>query len=197
MQSSIVLLLSNLLKSSQDNTTQFLRFLSKRQSYLGSIKKLIILRQDVRILDYTSCLLPPSQVQPVRMVRRPSLQPRLRRGGEQLHPPQQLLVWSRLLDATRYGGCSARHVSNKLCQLCLASAGSHTLPLELTSSMISILRLFHKTFTCQEQLHSSGLHDKGRLLTPTCCLKRKECRCLALVRDCQARMENTATFTSP
>lgn len=42
-----------------------------------------------------------SKVQPVRVVRCPSLQPGIGCGGEQLHPPQQLLVWSRLPDATR------------------------------------------------------------------------------------------------
>lgn len=42
------------------------------------------------------------QVQPVRVVRRPSVQPWLGCGGEQFHPPQQFLVWSRFFNAARY-----------------------------------------------------------------------------------------------
>lgn len=42
------------------------------------------------------------QVQPVRVVWRPSVQPRLRCGRKQLHPSQQLLVWRGLPHAARY-----------------------------------------------------------------------------------------------
>lgn len=51
------------------------------------------------------------------MVWCPSLQPRLRRGGKQLHAPQQLLVWSRFPNATRYNiahNCLLDRNSNNL-----------------------------------------------------------------------------------
>lgn len=50
----------------------------------------------------TVILLLVLQVQPVRVVRRPSVQPWLGCGGEQFHPPQQFLVRSRLFNAARY-----------------------------------------------------------------------------------------------
>lgn len=50
----------------------------------------------------TVILLLVLQVQPVRVVRRPSVQPWLGCGGEQFHPPQQFLVWSRFFNAARY-----------------------------------------------------------------------------------------------
>lgn len=49
----------------------------------------------------SSCSVSP-QVQPIRVVRCTSLQPRLGHRGEQLHPVQQLLVRDGRADAARY-----------------------------------------------------------------------------------------------
>lgn len=56
------------------------------------------------------------------------------------------------------------------------TASYHFLSPPLTSSVISILRLLHKTFTCQEQLRSSVLHDGESLLSPTRCFFKKKKR---------------------
>lgn len=52
--------------------------------------------------------------------------------------------------------------------------------------MISIPWLFHNTFTCQEQLQSSVLHDKGKAVVTYLLFKKGKSRCLALVKRLSA-----------
>lgn len=106
------------------------------------------------------------------MVRRPSVQPWVRCCGEQFHPPQQLLVWSRFVDAARYGSAQAGVAPPTPPLAFLRSPSSRFPPFQLTSSPIFIPRQSHKTVTCREP-RSSVLRDKAGLLSPSCRFQRR------------------------
>lgn len=105
------------------------------------------------------------------MVWRPSVQPWVRCCGEQFHPPQQLLVWSRVFNAARYGGTQAA-VAPHLPLLSWVLPAPAFCLLNWQASQFSFCDCFTRRVTCRE-LRSSVLCDKGELLSPSCRFQRQ------------------------